>query len=58
MFGLLSMDCLQTNKALGAASVFPTPVAGNDAVMVPAILTCKGLDPIEDACVRVFQWYV
>lgn len=48
MFGLLSADCLQTNKASKAASLSPTPVAGNDAVVASAVLTGAGrLDPVE-----------
>lgn len=48
MFGLLSADCLETNKALKAASLSPTPVAGNDAVTVSTVLTGAGrLHPTE-----------
>lgn len=48
MFGRLSADCLQTNKALKAASLSPTPVAGDDAVTAPAVLTGAGrLHPVE-----------
>lgn len=53
VFGLLSVDCLQTNKALRPASLFPTLLAGNGAVMVPAIWTGEGLDPIDGVCVCV-----
>lgn len=60
MFGLLSADCLQTNKALKAASLSPTPVAGDDAVTAPAVLTGAGcLHPVEQEeedvriCVRL-----
>lgn len=49
MFGLLSADCLQTNKALKAASVSPTPAAGNDEVKASAVLTGAGrLNPVEE----------
>lgn len=42
MFGLLSADCLQTNKALKAAALSPTPVAGNTAVTASVVLTGAG----------------
>ena len=49
MFGLLSEDCLQTNKALKAAALSPTPVAGKGAVTTSAVLTGAGRPhPVEE----------
>lgn len=65
MFGLLSADCLQTNKALKAAALSPTPVAGNDVVTASVVLTVGRPHPIEEEIVREcvyvcvdFLWYV
>lgn len=48
LFGLLSLDCLQINKALKAVSPSPTPAAGNDTVTVSVVLAGAGhLDLIK-----------